>query len=205
MHRWLIRLIPPGPNDVPKIDPGVPLFRLLGQKRSIDRGDRFSPLDTGRVRFWHYVEPSSMYSCSTASTKNRPSSNDLFGIPLNWLPWPKICAFVEDPHGSLHELDWKQGPASKFTNFHIWAPRSFLHGWLHHFLCPVFLPRWPCADIVFTFSFTCRPCPHRGRGRETHFSAKRSFLPSGATWYYELHAMQTRKDRIFYKYFSSQS
>ena len=140
-----------------------------------------------------------------ASTKNRPSSNDLFGIPLNWLPWPKICAFVEDPHGSLHELDWKQGPASKFTNFHIWAPRSFLHGWLHHFLCPVFLPRWPCTDIVFAFSFTCRPCPHRGRGREPHFSAKRSFLPSGATWYYELHTMQTGKERIFCKYFSSQS
>ena len=47
-----------------------------------------------------------------------------FGIPLNWLPWPKICAFVEYPYGSLHELDWKQGPASKFTYFHIWAPRS---------------------------------------------------------------------------------
>ena len=40
-----------------------------------------------------------------------------FGIPLNWLPWPLIFAFVEYPYGSLHELDWKQGPASKFTFF----------------------------------------------------------------------------------------
>ena len=54
---------------------------------------------------------------STASTKNRPSSNDLFGIPLNWLPWPKICAVVEDPHGSLHELDWKQRAGLQIYQF----------------------------------------------------------------------------------------
>ena len=130
-----------------------------GQKRSIDCGDRFGPLDTGRVHSWSLEEPK---YCKLVHSQEKYVEIQ----PLN--NWPEMSFGQNLRHlmiflwiilGRLlwaknlwrgHMLDlvgWKL--SYHIFSFHIWTLGISFTGGFTYSPCLVSWTRWPRTDIVF--------------------------------------------------------
>ena len=168
-----------------------------GQKRSIDCGDRFGPLDTDRVHSWSLEEPKycKLVHSQEKYVEIQPLNNwpeMSFGqnlhhltiflwIILGWLLWARLCE--GDTHDRFRLLKTKLS----YFQFSYLNLGNFFYRWLHLFSLSCQLdemtPHWYCVPL----SFRCQHRPHRGRETaKSHFS----FLPSEA-YQDAAHAVQT--------------